>query len=314
MKKIYVAGHQGLVGSALVRHASQTQKYEIVSKTHSELDLTDREAVLEFFQSERPEWVFLAAAKVGGIHGNSTYPVDFLLTNLKIQNNVIESAYLTNTKQLLFLGSSCIYPKDCKQPIREEYLLSDYLEVTNKSYALAKISGIELCSAYNRQYGTSYFSVMPCNLYGINDNYDPVNGHALPMLLRRFHEAKENDLPEVLVWGTGKPYREYLFADDLADACYFLMENQQSLKVPDLINVGTGEDMKISDLVEKIKIVTGFQGEIVFDPGKPDGTYRKVLDVAKINKLGWKSSISLDNGLLQTYEDFTKMRCRMMTQ
>ncbi len=301
--KIYVAGHAGLVGSALVRQLTPLGG-NVVTKKRSELDLLDADAVSRFFEAERPAVVYLAAAKVGGIHGNSTYPVDFLLGNMKIQNNVIESAWRYGVKKLLFLGSSCIYPKIAPQPIKEEYLLTSSLEPTNEPYAIAKIAGIKLCNAMNRQYGTDFLCVMPSNLYGFNDNYHPENAHALPMLLRRFHEAKENGSNSVVIWGSGTPRREFLFADDLAKACVYLMNNYTSSEVGELINIGTGEDCTIIELAELIREVVGFSGNIEFDRTKPDGTLRKLMDVSRIHSLGWYHKTSLREGLEKIYDDF----------
>lgn len=302
--KIYVAGHRGLVGSAVKRELERKGYTNIIGKTHSELDLTDSKAVAEFFEQEKPTWVIQAAAKVGGILANNTYPVEFMLENLKIQNNIIENSYKNNVKKLLFLGSSCIYPKNTPQPMKEEYLLSDYLEKTNEGYALAKICGIKLCNYYNREYGTNYMSVMPCGLYGIGDNYHPQNAHVIPMLIRRFHEAKEQNLPETTVWGTGTPKREFLFADDLAEAVVYLMENKDAKDVGDFINIGSGFDIPISEIVEMIKETVGYKGKLVYDRTKPDGTMLKLMDVSKINALGWKAKTELREGLKIAYEDF----------
>lgn len=306
MKKIYIAGHRGLVGSAIYRILTKKGYSNIIRKTHSELDLRDREKVFEFFEKEKPKWVFLSAAKVGGIYANNTYPVDFLLYNLQIQNNIIEASYTYNVEKLMFLGSSCIYPKECPQPIKEEYLLSGYLESTNQPYALAKITGIELCEAYNRQYNTNYISVMPCNLYGINDNYHAENAHVIPMLIRRFHEAKINNLKETVIWGSGTPLREFMCSDDLAEACIYLMENKNAKDIGKFINIGSGKEVTIKELAELIKKVVGFTGEIKLDSSKPDGTMRKLLDVSKINSLGWKYKTELEDGLKIAYEDFLK--------
>lgn len=303
-KNIHIAGHKGLVGSAIYRLLKAKGFSKIITRSHQELDLLDREKVFDFFRQENPHWVFLAAAKVGGILVNSRYPVDFLLDNLKIQNNIIEACYQSGVKKLLFLGSSCIFPRFAPQPMKEEYLLSSSLEPTNEAYAIAKIAGIKLCSAYNRQYGTNYISVMPANLYGFNDNYRSPNAHALPMLLRRFHDAKMKQAKEVTVWGTGKPRREFLFSDDLAEACLFLMENYDAKDIGEFVNIGTGKDCTILELAQEIKNVVGFQGEIVFDPSKPDGTPRKLLDVSRMNALGWSAKASLKEGLKRTYEDF----------
>jgi len=293
-----------MVGSALVRAAKQRGYSEILTRTHQELDLLNSEEVDKFFAVEKPDWVFLAAAKVGGIYANDTYRADFLLENLKIQINVIESAYKHNASKLLFLGSSCIYPKNAPQPIKETDLLTSELEPTNEPYAIAKIAGIKLCGAFNSQYGTNYISVMPSNLYGIGDNYHPENGHVLPMLLRRFHEAKLNNDQTVTVWGTGKPKREFLFADDMAEACFYLMENYQAADIGELINIGTGEEISIRDLAYLIKKVVGYEGEIVFDTTKKDGTMLKKMDVSKLEKLGWKYKLTLEEGIRETYNDF----------
>lgn len=302
--KIYVAGHRGLVGSAIKRGFEEKGYSNILTRTHSELDLTNSAAVKEFFEKEKPDWVVLAAAKVGGIKGNSTYPVDFMLENLKIQNNIIENSYKNDVKKLLFLGSSCIYPRETPQPMKEEYLLSSYLEKTNEPYALAKICGIKLCDAYNRQYGTNYISVMPCNLYGLNDNYHTENAHVFPMLIRRFHEAKEAGLKEVVVWGTGTPRREFMYAGDLADAVVYLMENKSAKEVGEFVNVGTGTDVSIWELANLVKKVVGFEGELVLDKTKPDGTMLKTMDVSRINSLGWKAKVSVEEGIKIAYEDF----------
>ena len=306
MEKIYIAGHRGLVGSAIDRMLTKKGYSNIIRKTHSELDLRDRKKVFEFFEKEKPEWVFLSAAKVGGIYANNTYPVDFLLYNLQIQNNIIEASYTYGVEKLMFLGSSCIYPKECPQPIKEEYLLSGYLESTNQPYALAKITGIELCESYNRQYNTNYIAVMPCNLYGINDNYHPENAHVIPMLIRRFHEAKINNVKETVIWGSGTPLREFMCSDDLAEACIYLMENKNAEDIGKFINIGSGKEVTIKELAELIKKVVGFTGEIKLDSSKPDGTMRKLLDVSKINSLGWKYKTELEDGLKIAYEDFLK--------
>ncbi|MBR2386954.1 GDP-L-fucose synthase, partial [bacterium] len=257
-----------------------------------------------FFEKEKPDWVFLAAAKVGGIHANNTYPVDFMLNNLKIQNNIIEASFKNNVEKLLFLGSSCIYPKNAPQPIKEEYLMTSPLEATNEPYALAKIAGICLCDSYNRQYGTDYIAVMPCNLYGKNDNYHNENGHVLPMLIRRFHEAKMAGLKEVTIWGTGTPLREFLFSDDLADAAVYLMENKSAKEIGKFVNIGTGVDLPIIGLAKLIAKTVGFEGEIKLDTTKPDGTMRKVVDVNKLKELGWSAKTTLEEGLKITYQDF----------
>jgi len=304
--KVYVAGHKGLVGSALVRALDQNPGYQVLVRAHAELDLLDQMQVNAFFQEERPDWVFLAAAKVGGIYANNAYPVEFLVDNLKIQNNVIEAAAKFNAKKLLFLGSSCIYPKLCPQPIKESCLLSSELERTNEAYSIAKIAGLKLCDAYNREYGKNFISVMPTNLYGPNDNYHLENAHALPMLLRRFHEAKVANQSTVEVWGSGKPMREFLYVDDFADACLFLMENYDAKDIGEFVNIGTGVDCSILELAYLIKETVGFDGDLVFDPTKPDGTPRKLLDVAKINSLGWCHRTNLKEGLKTTYQDFLK--------
>ncbi len=302
--KVFVAGHKGLVGSALCRRLTKGGYRQLIVRNHSELDLLDPAAVNGFFQSERPDIVYLAAARVGGIYANSTYPVEFLLDNLKVQNNVIEAAWRHEVQKLLFLGSSCIYPKLATQPLKEEYLLTSPLEPTNEPYAIAKIAGIKLCAAMNREYGTNFISVMPTNLYGPNDNYHPENAHAIPMLLRRFHEAKLAGRDSVTVWGTGTPRREFMYVDDMVDACVFLVENFAAQDISELINIGTGEDCTIQELAELIKKTVGFKGDIVFDPTKPDGTPRKLLDVSRLHKLEWKHKTSLEEGLRKTYEDF----------
>lgn len=309
-KKIFIAGHKGLVGSALLRELKRKGYENFVLKSRQELDLTDSAQVFRFFEEERPDWVFLAAAKVGGIYANNTYPVDFLLDNLKIQNNIIEASYQSNVEKLLFLGSSCIYPKHAPQPLKEEYLLTSALEPTNEPYALAKIAGIKLCSAYNRQYGTNYISVMPCNLYGINDNYHAENAHVIPMLLRRFHEAKEKNLEKVAIWGTGTPLREFMCSDDLAQACVYLMETKDAKDIGEFINIGTGTDVTIRELAELIRDTVEFKGNLEFDPSKPDGTPKKLLDVTRINNLGWKAGISLKEGLKISYQDFLTSRIK----
>ena len=302
--KIFVAGHRGLVGSAIKRELESNGYTNILIRTHKELDLTNSHAVQNFFEEEKPDYVILSAAKVGGIHGNNTYPVEFFTENMKIQLNVIENSFKYNVKKLLFLGSSCIYPKNAPQPMKEEYLLSSELEKTNEMYALAKISGLKLCDAYNREYGTDYISVMPCNLYGLNDNYDRENAHVLPMLVRRFHEAKEAGLKEVTVWGTGTPLREFMYAGDLAEAVVFLMENKSAKEIGDFINIGTGKEITILELANMIKEVVGFEGNIVFDNTKPDGTMRKLMDVSRINDLGWHAKTSLKDGIKIVYKDF----------
>jgi len=290
-----------MVGSAIYRKLQKEGYQNIVTRTSSELDLRDQQAVADFFAQEKPNYVFLAAAKVGGIIANNTYRADFLYENLAIQNNVIHQSYLNNVKKLMFLGSSCIYPKLAPQPLKEEYLLTGLLEPTNEPYAIAKIAGIKMCDAYRDQYGCNFVSVMPTNLYGYNDNYHPENSHVLPALIRKFDEAKNNDSKEVIIWGTGSPMREFLFADDLADACYFLMENYNE---PNLINIGTGEDLTIKDLALAVKKTVGFEGKLVFDTSKPDGTPRKLMDVSKLHNLGWKHQIELEEGLKLAYQDY----------
>lgn len=302
--KIFIAGHKGMVGSAIKRQLEAQGYNNIIVKNRDELDLTDSNAVKNFFELEKPYWVFLAAAKVGGIYANNTYPVDFLLDNMKIQNNIIENAYKNNVSKLLFLGSSCIYPKLAPQPLKEEYLLTSELEKTNEPYALAKITGIKLCNSFNRQYGTNYISVMPCNLYGYNDNYNKENAHVIPMLIRRFHEAKLDNLDKVTVWGTGTPMREFLNADDLAEACVWLMENKDANEIGEFINIGAGTDITIKELAETIKDVVGFKGELEFDPSKPDGTPKKLLDVSRMKELGWEAKTPFKDGLKLAYQDF----------
>jgi len=301
--KIFVAGHRGLVGSAIVRKLEVEGYTNIIKKTHAQLDLTRQAEVENFFATEKPEYVFLSAAKVGGIYANSTYPADFIMVNMQIQCNIISASYANNVKKLLFLGSSCIYPKDCPQPIKEEYLLTSPLEQTNEAYALAKIAGLKTCEYYNKQYGTDYISVMPCNLYGINDNFELNNSHVLPALIRKFHEAKESGSDSVTVWGSGKPLREFLFVDDLADACFYLINNYSG---NDFFNVGYGEDVTILDLAYLIKDVVGFKGEIVLDDTKPDGTYRKITDISRIKAVGWSPKTDLRTGITKTYEWFVQ--------
>lgn len=301
--KIYVAGHRGMVGSAILRGLKAHGYTNVVVRTSDELDLRNQQAVERFFAKEHPDYVFLAAARVGGIHANNTYRADFLYDNLAIQTNVIHQAYVHGVRKLLFLGSSCIYPKFAPQPIPEEALLTGPLEPTNEPYAIAKIAGIKLCEAYRAQYGCEFISVMPSNLYGYNDNYHPDNAHVLPALIRRFHEAKVSGLEEVVVWGSGTPLREFLFADDLAEACIFLMQ-QYDAATP--INVGSGEEISIRELAELIKSVTGYTGRLVFDPSKPDGTPRKLMDVRKIHALGWHHSTTLPDGIQLAYEDFLR--------
>lgn len=299
--KIYVAGHRGLVGSAIVRGLKAKGYTNIIGRTHKELDLMDGVAVEKFFKEEKPEYVFLAAAKVGGIYANSTYPADFIFENLQIQQNVIGNAFKYKVKKLMFLGSSCIYPKMCPQPIKEEYLLSGYLEETNEGYALAKISGLKMCQFFNKQYGTNYISVMPTNLYGPYDNFSGINSHVMPALIRRFHEAKVNGDKEVIVWGSGKPLREFLYSEDMADACIYLME---TYKGNDFFNIGTGKELTIKELAELIKETVGYEGKIVWDSSKPDGTPRKLLDVSRLEKAGWKYKVELKDGIKMAYNWF----------
>jgi len=298
--KIYIAGHRGMAGSAILRKLEQEGYTNVVYKTSQELDLRNQQAVSEFFTHEKPEYVFLAAAKVGGILANNTYRADFIYENITIQNNVIHEAYKSGVKKLLFLGSSCIYPKFANQPIKEEYLLTGTLEATNEPYAIAKIAGIKMCQAYHDQYGCNFISVMPTNLYGKGDNYDLQNSHVIAALIRKFWEAKQENKPAVEIWGTGSPKREFLNADDLADACYFLMQNYNS---PEIVNIGTGEDISIKDLALLIKDVVQYEGELKFDTSKPDGTPRKLLDVSKLHSLGWKHSIELREGIQKTIQD-----------
>lgn len=299
--KIYIAGHRGMVGSAIYRRLTELGYQQIIMRTSSELDLRNQQAVADFFEQEKPDFVFLAAAKVGGIVANNTYRADFLYENLAIQNNVIHQSYLHGVKKLMFLGSSCIYPKLAPQPLKEDYLLTGQLESTNEPYAIAKIAGIKLCEAYRAQYGCNFISVMPTNLYGINDNYHPENSHVLPALIRRFHEAKSNGAPEVIIWGSGTPLREFLYADDLADACVFLMASYDESQ---FINIGVGEDLSIKDLSLLIKEVIGYDGELKFDTSKPDGTPRKLMDVSRLYALGWKHRTPLKDGLVKAYQDF----------
>ena len=298
--KIYIAGHRGMVGSAIYRRLKKEGVENFVFRTSDELDLRNQQAVADFFEKEKPEYVFLAAAKVGGILANNTYRAEFLYDNLMIQLNVIENSYRQGAKKLLFLGSSCIYPKLAPQPLKEEYLLTGLLEHTNEPYAIAKIAGIKMCDAYRSQYGCNFISVMPTNLYGPNDNYDLNSSHVLPALLRKFHEAKTQDQPEVTVWGSGTPRREFLHADDMADACVFLMKNYNE---EGLINIGVGEDLSIKELAEMVKEITGYKGKIVFDTSKPDGTPRKLMDVSKLSAIGWRASISLKEGITQVYKE-----------
>jgi len=314
--RIYVAGHRGLVGSALMRNLRARGYANIVTRTHAELDLTDQAAVDAFFEAETPDYVFLAAAKVGGIHANNAYPAEFIRDNLAIQTNIIHAAWKNNVKRLLFLGSSCIYPKLAPQPMKEEHLLTGPLEPTNRPYALAKIAGIEMCWSYNRQYKTQYLAVMPTNLYGPGDNYHPENSHVIPALIRRFHEARLAHAPSVTVWGSGTPKREFLYSEDMADACVYLMSlpdaqfvpllgQDRNDGLPPLMNIGVGHDLTIRELAEAVKNVVGFEGEIVFDASKPDGTPRKLMDVGRLNAMGWRASTPMERGLAAAYADFT---------
>lgn len=313
--KIYVAGHRGLVGSALVRRLQAGGYTNITTRTHVELDLTSQHAVQTFFAVEKPEYVFLAAAKVGGIHANNTYPADFIAVNLAIQNNIIQLAHRHGVKRLLFLGSSCIYPRDCPQPMKEEYLLTGPLESTNRPYAVAKIAGIEMCWAFNRQYRTRFLAVMPTNLYGPGDSYDLANSHVIPALIRKIHEAKLAGDATATVWGSGKPRREFLYSDDMADACVFLMNlpdpafqallaSDRADGVPPVVNIGVGDDLTISELARLVADVVGFQGELVFDTSKLDGTPRKLLDTSRIMQAGWVPKTSLDDGMAKAYLDY----------
>lgn len=301
--KIFVAGHNGMVGSAIARNLEAKGYTRILTQTRQELDLLDQKAVQSYLKKHQPDFIFIAAAKVGGIQANNVYRADFLYQNLMIEANLIHGAHEANIQRLCFLGSSCIYPRDCPQPIKEEYLLTGPLELTNEPYAIAKIAGIKLCESYNRQYSRQYISVMPTNLYGPNDNYDLNNSHVLPALIRKAHEAKQNNEPTLTVWGTGNPRREFLYVDDLAEACVFLMERNYH---GPLLNVGTGEDVTIKDLAETINEIVGFKGELVFDSMKPDGTPRKLLDISKLKSLGWEPSVCLSDGVRLAYMDFQK--------
>ena len=301
--RIYVAGHRGLVGSAIIRSLKQRGFENLITRTHAELELMDAVAVKDFFEQAKPEYVFLAAAKVGGIHANSTYPADFMRENLIVQTNVIHESWRQGVVKLLFLGSSCIYPKLCPQPIKEEYLLSGELEKTNDAYALAKIVGLKTCQSYNQQHGTHFISAMPTNLYGVNDNFHPENSHVLPALIRRFHEAKLANVESISIWGTGTSRREFLHSSDLADAVLFLMENYDDSEI---VNVGCGKDQTIKELAETIQEVVGYTGHLKFDSTRPDGTPQKILDISKINSLGWKPTISLREGLKQVYQWYTE--------
>ena len=315
-QKIYVAGHRGMVGSAIVRNLQAKGYTNIVTRTHAEMDLTDQQAVKTFFEQEKPDQVYLAAARVGGIYANNSFPAEFIYDNLMVQNNVIHQAFLNGVKKLLFLGSSCIYPKLAPQPMSEDALLTGKLEPTNEPYAVAKIAGIKMCESYNRQYGTShdvdYRSVMPTNLYGLGDNYHPENSHVIPALIRRFHEAKVSNTPEVVIWGTGTPRREFLYVDDMAEASFFVMQldkktyDSQTLPMQSHINVGFGSDVTIKELAQAVAKATGYQGKISFDPSKPDGSPRKWMDSGRLNKLGWKPRVDLESGLRAAYSAFVK--------
>jgi len=303
--RIFVAGHRGMVGSAITRKLQGEGFPDLILRTSKQLDLRDQAAVRQFFADERPEYVFLAAAKVGGIHANNTYRAEFLYDNLMIQNNVIHSAYLYKVKKLMFLGSSCIYPKLAPQPLKEEYLLTGLLESTNEPYAIAKIAGIKMCDAYRSQYGCNFISAMPTNLYGPNDNYDLNNSHVLPALIRKFHTAKAENLPFVEVWGTGSPLREFMHVDDLADACFFLMSKWNE---PGFVNVGVGEDISIKDLALLIKKIVGYAGELKFDTSKPDGTPRKLMDVGRLHAMGWRHKIGLEQGIRSVYKELVSQK------
>ena len=311
--KIYIAGHNGMVGSAILRKLQELGYTNLILKTHQELDLTEKKETRAFFEEYRPEFVFLAAAKVGGILANDTYRAEFIHDNLAIQTNVIHESYRVDVKRLMFLGSSCIYPRDCPQPIKEEYLLTGELELTNRPYAVAKIAGIEMCWSYNRQYGTRSIAVMPTNMYGLGDNYHPQNSHVLPALLRRTHEAKLENSPQIVVWGSGKPLREFLYADDMAEACVYMMNlsDEKYSKLigdeehePPLINIGSGQEYTIKELAQTICKVIGYEGELIFDSSKPDGTPRKLLDSSRLNSIGWRATTKLEEGLSKVYDDF----------
>jgi GDP-L-fucose synthase len=313
--KIYIAGHRGLVGSAIMRRLASPSPLagegrgeggytNIITRTHSELDLADQRAVNEFFEKEKPEYVFLAAAKAGGIHANNTYRADFIYQNLMIESNIIHASYLHGVKKLMFLGSSCIYPKHAPQPMKEEYLLTGLLEPTNEPYAIAKIAGIKMCDAYDRQYGTNFMSVMPTNLYGLGDNYDLQNSHVLPALIRKMHEAKMQGAKEVVVWGTGTPKREFLYSEDLADACVFLMEKYNASDIGEFINIGSGKEITIRELAGLVAEIVGFRGQLVFDTSKPDGTPRKLLDVSRLHALRWKPKTGFREGIARAYADY----------
>ncbi len=302
--RIYVAGHRGLVGSAIVRRLQAGGYRNLILRSHAELDLTNQEAVYRFFESEQPEYVFIAAARVGGIYANNTYPAEFVYQNIMIEANLIHAAWRHDVRKLLFLGSSCIYPKHAPQPMREEHLLTGHLEPTNEAYAIAKITGIKMCAAYNCQYGTNFMSVMPTNLYGPGDNYDPKNSHVLPALIRRMHEAKTKGQGEVVIWGTGSPRREFLYSDDLADACVFLMERHNAGDLGEFVNIGVGSELTIRELAEIVAETVGFTGRLMFDTSKPDGTPRKLLDVSRMQAFGWTSKTGFREGIRRAYQDF----------
>jgi GDP-L-fucose synthase len=301
---IYVAGDSGLAGSAIIRRLKAGGYHNLITRTHAELDLTQQEDVNSFFESVQPEFVFIAAGRVGGIYANNTYPAEFIYQNLMIESNVIHAAFGNQVQKLLFLGSSCIYPRNAPQPMKEEYLLTGYLEPTNEAYAIAKIAGIKMCAAYNRQYGTNYLSVMPTNLYGLGDNYDPKNSHVLPALIRRMHEAKTQHQAEVVIWGSGSPWREFLFSSDLADACVFLMERCNAADLGEFVNIGFGQEITIRKLAELVAEVVGFNGKLTFDTSKPDGTPRKLLDITRMKALGWEAQTGFREGIQQAYDDF----------
>jgi len=311
--KIYIAGHRGLVGSAIQRRLVAGGYKNIITRDHGALDLIDQHAVTAFFEKERPEYVFLAAAKVGGIHANNTYPADFIYQNLMIESNIIHAAYQQGVKKLLFLGSSCIYPKNAPQPMKEEHLLTGLLEPTNESYAIAKIAGIKMCAGYNRQYGTNFMSAMPTNLYGPGDNYDLKNSHVLPALIRKMHEAKARGDKEVIVWGTGKPLREFLYSDDLADACVFLVERHNASDLGEFVNIGAGKEITIRELAKLVAEAVGFHGKLVFDSSKPDGTPRKLLDVSRLHTLGWQAKTGFRDGIAKAYTDFLQNIARVVS-
>lgn len=306
--KIYVAGHRGMVGSAILRRLSAEGYTRLITRTRSELDLINQDAVDEFFEKEKPDYVFLAAARVGGIHANNSYRADFIYQNLMIESNIIQASYRHGVKKLMFLGSSCIYPRHAPQPMKEEYLLTGLLEPTNEPYAIAKIAGIKMCDAFNRQHGTNFMSVMPTNLYGPGDNYDLENSHVIPALIRKCHEAKTASRSSVVIWGSGTPRREFLYSDDLADACVFLMERHNAGDIGEFVNVGTGEDATISEIAETIARVVGFKGRFVYDTSRPDGTPQKLLDVTRLNNLGWRAKRGMLDGLRNAYQDFLEIR------